>query len=218
MATRATNAAARKARREQILDAAAEAFDRLGFDALNMDWLANRAGVAKGTLYLYYPTKESLFLTLYQREATQWFAALDSELGRESGGSDIPHIAGCLVDTLEGRPRLPLLAGILHTTLERNSPPELVEAVRRLLGRHFARTGGSMESRLDFLAPGDGERVMFRCHALLIGILHLSLKPPGLRDRAVEPALAAFRLDFHEELESMLVLLLEGWRETGGGF
>ena len=49
------------ARREAILDAALTVFAERGFEAARLDDVAARAGVAKGTLYLYFKDKEALF-------------------------------------------------------------------------------------------------------------------------------------------------------------
>jgi AcrR family transcriptional regulator len=48
-------------RREAILAAALEEFSARGFAATRLDDVARRAGVAKGTIYLYFRDKESLF-------------------------------------------------------------------------------------------------------------------------------------------------------------
>jgi AcrR family transcriptional regulator len=50
-----------QARRQAILDAALAIFAERGFDAARLDDVAARAGVAKGTLYLYFHDKEALF-------------------------------------------------------------------------------------------------------------------------------------------------------------
>jgi AcrR family transcriptional regulator len=51
-------------RREAILAAALEEFSASGFAAARLDDVARRAGVAKGTIYLYFRDKESLFQEL----------------------------------------------------------------------------------------------------------------------------------------------------------
>ena len=48
-------------RREAILAAALEEFSARGFAAARLDDVARRAGVAKGTIYLYFRDKETLF-------------------------------------------------------------------------------------------------------------------------------------------------------------
>ena len=52
------------ARREAILAAALDEFSAQGFAATRLDDVARRAGVAKGTIYLYFKDKESLFQEL----------------------------------------------------------------------------------------------------------------------------------------------------------
>jgi AcrR family transcriptional regulator len=49
------------ARKQAIIDAALEVFAERGFEAARLDDVAARAGVAKGTLYLYFQDKEALF-------------------------------------------------------------------------------------------------------------------------------------------------------------
>lgn len=54
----------REARTQALLDAALDVFLERGFEAARLDEVAQRAGVAKGTLYLYFPSKEALFEAL----------------------------------------------------------------------------------------------------------------------------------------------------------
>jgi AcrR family transcriptional regulator len=51
----------KEARPAEILDAALACFSERGFAATRLDDVAKRAGVTKGTLYLYFPNKEELF-------------------------------------------------------------------------------------------------------------------------------------------------------------
>lgn len=51
----------KEARPLELLDAALELFVEKGFAATRTEEVAHRAGVSKGTLYLYYPSKEELF-------------------------------------------------------------------------------------------------------------------------------------------------------------
>ena len=52
------------ARPQEILDAALTVFAEKGFAGARMDDVAARAGVTKGTIYLYFPSKEELFKSL----------------------------------------------------------------------------------------------------------------------------------------------------------
>ena len=60
-----TTKAARKAQsRRQIIGAAREVFFRDGFMGANLDEVAERAGVAKGTLYRYFESKADLYVAV----------------------------------------------------------------------------------------------------------------------------------------------------------
>ncbi len=63
-------------RQEHILAAALEVFSEHGFAAARLDDVAQRAGVAKGTLYLYFPDKETLFESMLQGVAAPALALL----------------------------------------------------------------------------------------------------------------------------------------------
>lgn len=58
--------AARAARREQIIAAGLACFARSGYHAATMADVAAQAGVSKGTPYLYFASKEELFLALHE--------------------------------------------------------------------------------------------------------------------------------------------------------
>ena len=51
----------KEARPAELLEAALDVFAEKGFAAARMDDIAARAGVAKGTVYLYFPGKEAVF-------------------------------------------------------------------------------------------------------------------------------------------------------------
>src|SRR5690242_14925226 len=57
----ANRAAKSEARRAAIVQAALDEFCARGFAATRIDDVAARAGVAKGTIYLYFDDKEALF-------------------------------------------------------------------------------------------------------------------------------------------------------------
>ncbi len=51
--------------RDRIVKAAISVFGQVGYDVAAMSEVATQAGVAKGTLYLYFPSKEKLFEEIY---------------------------------------------------------------------------------------------------------------------------------------------------------
>jgi AcrR family transcriptional regulator len=58
-------------RPQQLLDAALTLFVEKGFAATRSEEVATLAGVSKGTLYLYYPSKEELFKAVVRQNISQ---------------------------------------------------------------------------------------------------------------------------------------------------
>jgi AcrR family transcriptional regulator len=154
-------------RREAILSAALDEFSVRGFEAARLDDVARRAGVAKGTIYLYFRDKESLFQELIRAMLTPLVGTIEA-----LGEADLPVavLADRIVDLFvrevyetrrkdvvrlmisEGR-RFPKLAEFYY----REVLVRIIGAVRSLLRRAAAR-GEVPEGLADFpqiiAAPG----------------------------------------------------------------
>lgn len=62
-------------RREQILDAAIQVFGKKGFEGASVADIAETAKIGKGTVYLYFKSKEEIFgAILSERSLLPWFA------------------------------------------------------------------------------------------------------------------------------------------------
>jgi AcrR family transcriptional regulator len=81
-------------RRQAILEAALTVFAERGFEAARLDDVAARAGVAKGTLYLYFKDKETLFEELLRGAVSP----LVERIGALSDAPDVPFAN--VLDTL----------------------------------------------------------------------------------------------------------------------
>ena len=77
-----------EARRQAILKAALEVFAAHGFEAARLDDVAARAGVAKGTLYLYFKHKEALFEALIRTSVSP----IMEQLAKVAAAPDLPPL------------------------------------------------------------------------------------------------------------------------------
>jgi AcrR family transcriptional regulator len=67
-------------RQEQILEAAAKLFAKHGYAETDTQLLADELGVGKGTLYRYFPSKETLFLAAADRVMQQMRREIDASV------------------------------------------------------------------------------------------------------------------------------------------
>jgi AcrR family transcriptional regulator len=87
----------KEARPQELLDAALELFVEKGFAAARAEEVALRAGVSKGTLYLYYPSKEDLLKAVIKKNLSERVAAGAAQAA-DFDGSATELIRNLLVD------------------------------------------------------------------------------------------------------------------------
>ncbi len=138
-----------KERREAILAAALEEFSARGFAATRLEDVAHSAGVAKGTIYLYFRDKENLFQELIRSQLSPVVGTLQAAFGTERPLREVAeHAADLFLREIYGTrrkdvirliisegPRFPQLAEFYH----REVIGRVVTAVRPLLQQAVER-------------------------------------------------------------------------------
>jgi TetR/AcrR family transcriptional regulator len=134
------------ARPQELLEAALTLFVEKGLAATRTDDVAKLAGVSKGTLYLYYPSKDALFKAVVQAYLTEVIAEGTDIFDQFQGSSS--ELLRVLVDTWWARVGDSKAAGLLVLILaESRHFPELaqfymeqvIQPCHALLGRAVQR-------------------------------------------------------------------------------
>lgn len=130
---RARSAEQKALRRQAVLQEAEAYFLEVGYEAFSMAQLAKRAGLVKGTLYLYFATREDLFLTLYEQSLIRWSHVftgyLSKPLSSEAYARKLHNTA------LADGTFVPLLIRLEHVIEHNVSIPRLVESKRVFIGQ-----------------------------------------------------------------------------------
>lgn len=79
----------REQRADRILDAAAALMLRWGYNKTTIDDIARTAGVAKGTIYLHWKTREDLFLALMEREYARLVHDIQQRIASDPDGGTL---------------------------------------------------------------------------------------------------------------------------------
>ncbi len=75
-------------RKGQILNAAEQVFTQKGLDQTRMDDIAEKTGLSKGTLYLYFKSKDDLILAILNRIFQGAFKQLDAREDNQASASE----------------------------------------------------------------------------------------------------------------------------------
>ncbi len=89
------------AKARQILDGARKVFLTQGFDAASMNEVAREAGVSKGTIYSYFPSKDALFAALVREDKRQQAEQLSMYDDLEGPIAEVlPRIGFAIMDVI----------------------------------------------------------------------------------------------------------------------
>ncbi|NOK20535.1 TetR/AcrR family transcriptional regulator [Corallococcus carmarthensis] len=199
----------KEARRRELLDAARALFEATSFAQVKMADVAARTGLAKGTVFLYFPTKEALFLALLDDLLTAWFAKLNSQLFE--GGTWTGHqLARTVALSLVGEETFTRLLALAQTVLEQNVTVEQARAFKERVLVSMGTTAALLQERLPFLTPQTAVQLIRHVHALMTGLRQMADIAPVAREVLTLPHMAPLRVDFTAELTAAITTLLHG--------
>jgi AcrR family transcriptional regulator len=198
-------------RRVEIVAAARAAFDAAELDAFTMDAVASKLGLARGTLYRYFPTREALLLAVLHDDLDEWFDVLDGALDTAVGER---AAANRLVHTLVDRPRMMRLLAMLPSILEQNVPHGTALEFKTFLLRRSAVTGALIDRAVG-ARRGSGVQLLVHLNAGVIG-LYLGAHPAHVVALVLaEPEFAPLRVDLQPELAHLTRALMGAMPRKG---
>jgi TetR/AcrR family transcriptional regulator len=211
---RRAHAAEEKSERRAAILKAAEALVRadpaLGF---SMEQLAKRAGIAKGTVYLYFGTREEVLLALHERIVHGLFDAF--EVALDAPGADARSVleAGCRYH--REQPGSYALAGRCRSYFESGVGIDTAVDFKLALAPRIGRLGTRIESLIPGLLPGEGAALLMNSHALIVGLWQLADTPPRMRKAMQRAELAPMQFDFETQVIDALSDLWDGAARRG---
>ena len=100
---------------QQIIEAAVRVFARNGYYNSRVSDIAREAGVASGTIYLYFKTKDDILVTLFREKMAAWVASVREQIAGEADPvAKIRRLVALHFSVLE---RDPALAEVLQVEL-----------------------------------------------------------------------------------------------------
>jgi AcrR family transcriptional regulator len=172
---RALDADEKAERREALLNAA----ERLYEPSLQLPGVAEvaaEAGMAKGTVYLYFRSREALYLGLHQRQAQRFFEELAQRLA-QPGPFDQETMLGIVDAHMIRRPAFLSLCNACMAAPADAVDEASQEAFHFAIGTAMAQVGAELERHLPRLRPGEGLRFLHQGYALLLGLYQLVGQP-----------------------------------------
>jgi AcrR family transcriptional regulator len=208
---RAIQAEAKQERHHAILDAAERLLLRSADRMANVAEVADEAGLAKGTVYLYFASKEELLLAVHERNIDGFFNALIRRLESTAPIGIDDMLALTEVHMVTPPLFLPLAARCFGM-MGQGVPPEAALAFKQRMGQRLERAGAGIERHFPELAAGGGVALLHHSYALIIGLWQMSGDSAGnaCLEAAGAGASAVFGWKYADELDRALRALWQG--------
>ena len=208
---RAIQAEAKQERHHAILDAAERLLSRSKDRMANVAEVADEAGLAKGTVYLYFPSKEELLLAVHERNIDGFFRELIARL-EGNPTVTIDDILGLTHRHLVEPPLFLPLAARCFGMMGQGIPADVVIAFKQRMAQRLQRAGAGLGRHFPDLTGEGGVRLLRHSYALIIGLWQMSGDSAGggcVVELAVEnPVLFGWK--YPDELDRAMRALWEG--------
>jgi AcrR family transcriptional regulator len=196
-------------RRHAILDAAERLFVRHPERMASVAEVAAAAGLAKGTVYLYFPGKEEMLLALHERQVAHFFAELMRVLAQRKAVT----FDDVFTPT---RDRLIRLPGYLELTsrcfalMDREIPKATAIEFKTRMAQTLTAAGAELERHFR-MPKGAGVTLLVHSYGLIVGLWQLLHPNERLGAAMKRPELRALNRDYETEIENALRSLWQGW-------
>jgi AcrR family transcriptional regulator len=170
--------------------------------------LAQRAGLAKGTVYLYFGTREEVLLAVHAERAQRLFDVLEHALAAPA--TDTRRVARAVVRHLREHPEFLPLAATCRSMLETNISIDTALAFKRAIGARLGQLGTRVEVLYPRLPRGQGVALLMASYGLILGLWQIAEPPETLAQAMALPEMRVFNIDFETQLSTALVNLWEG--------
>jgi AcrR family transcriptional regulator len=202
------SAEARENRTAQLLDAAVALWLQNPQRIPSVAEVASRAGLAKGTVYLYFKSKEDMLLAAHERHVQAFFAALTARAARRKR-MDFDDIMRLTRDHVTGvaafLPLATLVAGLMHKGVS----AEASQAFNGRIAERLAVAGELLCRHFPLPDAASGVQLLMRSYALILGLWQLVGCEQPI---CTSPDVSAMLLpDYPSELDAALRAL---WRGT----
>jgi AcrR family transcriptional regulator len=206
---RATHVEDKQERREHLLDACECLLCENPERVVSVSEVAERAGLAKGTVYLYFPSKEELLLALHQRHGEDFFRELIALL-EGPGPVDFDAVMDVARRLIIDLPTYLPLAGLCFGTMEKSLPDDASVEFKARMAELMGRAGAGLERHFPALAAGDGAALLTRSYAMIVGLWQMLHPRPGVDEKLAARCSGFFPRDYATEVESGLRALWLG--------
>ncbi len=211
---RARSAEEKEARRNTILQAAWDLYEASEGKFPTVLSIAQKTGLSKGTIYLYFKTKEEIFLSQCVFKLKEWFDTILQSVKYEphqTAKEVVVQYVGYLIEN----PLVLKITSMAKSVLEDNIDDEFVYRTKLEIADLLTDAGEMMANTVPNVTRKEGTKFILRAYSLISGMWQIVSISPPIFQRLKENGIEAFQPEFEENAIEAVVFLFKGSFETG---
>ncbi len=203
------------ARKHSLMEAGWALFKENDDQLPSVAQVVKKAGLAKGTFYLYFKTKEELFIELLNDATAAFFDKMQSSLMQ--GDIEIDELIDTFVNYLCNDQALIKLGAIFAGVLEQNTEQDVIIRFKLQMVQRLMQTGELISNRVrekneeqacfKQISTAQAARLLIRSYAVFLGVAQMMPPSSAAADILELPELAPIKLELEEDTKAILKAL-----------
>ena len=197
-----------EARKEEIINACAKLYETRGFREITLKEIGAATTLTRTGIYLYFETKEEIFLALLAREYDAWVDQMQDIMARREAMSR-GEAADVLARTLTDHPRLLRLLSMNLYEMEANSRPERLTAFKRSFGASLDTVDRVIQKYIPDMDEAARKRFLYAFFPFIYGIYPYTSVTEKQKDAMREAGIPYAYQSAYDLTYNCLIKLLE---------
>jgi AcrR family transcriptional regulator len=206
---RARDAEQKQQRRQTLIDAGWAIYLENDGQLPSVAQISARAGLAKGTFYIYFKTKEELFVELVATAMDELFLILNTYLDQPDatprGSIEV------FVNAVDREAPIIKLGPILTGVLERNTEPSIIIGFKRRLVANLVKCGQKLAQRFSGVDARIAARTLMRSYAVVLGIAQILPSSQDVNTAMQQAEFEPIRLSLADDATAIIAML---WQQA----
>lgn len=210
MAKRARSDKEKLQKRAKILKTAWLLYNKSGGVLPTASEIADKALLSKGTIYLYFHTKEEIYLQLYVEKVKEWFDSFTESLEAAEGPLTVQDFVAMTTAYIIENPRVLNLCNIVDGVLEQNTLDEVIIEVKVQLAQILESCSDIITKVFPGISRQRAIKLMLEIYSLVNGLWHFASIPPKTLKALKKKGIDMFDVDFRTAAVESVSALIKG--------
>lgn len=195
-------------RKESICTAAYNLFIKNNYTLPSVNEIAQKTGIAKGTIYIYFGSREEIYIRLLDDMVQQWLTEIESVFKQPTPTVEMIITAICAY--LTNNPHFLPLLSILNTILEKNLDDNMAYNFKRQIAQKLNTISATAVTSFENIPPETIGKLLLQGYGLIIGLWQVTNFPEKIRNMLHDDELLILNLNFETEIKLALTALWNG--------